>query len=109
MEVFNRIRFASNQNTFEQGHICYSKNQRNSVISNTLGAAAYYGNNEIIAYLIMCQHEVEPNPLDFPATEHRLDSSAYKPEFRGFTPVMLAVVGGSLKTVDIESLLPGAI
>jgi hypothetical protein len=33
-------------------HICLSKKQKNSVISNILGAAAYYGRSDLTDYIL---------------------------------------------------------
>ena len=47
IDVFQNL-LKANANMFDTGHVCLSRKKKNSVESNCIGAAAYYGNNKIL-------------------------------------------------------------
>lgn len=49
--IFNMLTKAGCKPT-DIGHICLSKKRKNSVISTVIGAAAFYGKNEMLQYLL---------------------------------------------------------
>jgi len=87
---------------YEQGHVCLSKKRRNSVISNVIGAAAYFGNASLLKYLLTLALDV-----NFPAEERQDQASktTFFKEYSGFTPMMLAVVGGDRDCESIKQLI----
>ena len=88
----------------ETGHICLSKKKKNSVISNVIGAAAYYGSVTILKKLMS---QLSVVSINFLAQEKHdvQQKGAYKKEFAGFTPLMLAVAGGDSNMEVIRVLL----
>ena len=51
------------------GHICLSKRHQNSILSNVLGACAYWGNHEALEYCLnKCPGRFEKF-IDSPALE----------------------------------------
>lgn len=71
-----------------------------------IGAAAYHGREDIIKY---CVNHVDQSLIDVPAKEvsdknSSSKSDKMKPEFAGFTPLQLAVVG-SKPNVNIVRIL----
>jgi len=51
IDIFHFVK-EKGANLTTTGHICLSKKQKNSVISNILGAAAYYGRSELTDYIL---------------------------------------------------------
>ena len=70
---------------------------KNSVVSNLFGAAAFYGNLKILKHLEGKRKLVN---INYPAAEKadRMQKS-YTPEFTGYTPVMLAAAAGHVEAI----------
>lgn len=51
IDIFHLVK-EKGANLNATGHICLSKKQKNSVISNILGAAAYYGRSDLTDYIL---------------------------------------------------------
>lgn len=51
IDIFHFVK-EKGANLATTGHICLSKKQKNSVISNILGAAAYYGRSDLTDYIL---------------------------------------------------------
>jgi len=86
------------------GHICLSKRNHNSVVSNVIGAAAYYGHKELME---MCINEMSSGKVDLKATEtsdRKLAGSKYKPELADFTPLQLALASPTPNVDVVKSL-----
>lgn len=91
----------------EVGHICLSKRRQNSVASNVVGAAAYWGNKEVLKYVL---NRLDADFVDVKAIEcadRTLSKSGpFKPEMHDFTPLQLALVSPH-QSVDVVKLLFG--
>jgi hypothetical protein len=99
----------------QTGHICISPKKKNSVVSNILGAAAYYGHLDYISYVLELKQVRESNnyynnnldqsktlksksytnelSVNFKSLEKKLKTtktSQFTREMTGLTPVMLA-------------------
>ena len=86
------------------GHIVYSRSRHNSVVSNVIGAAAYFGKPKMLAGLVEILSE--PSDINYKATEPKTEESDkinFKPEWTGYTPLMLAIVSPhcDLETVKL--------
>ena len=90
----------------EVGHICLSKRHKNSVVSNVVGAAAYWGHTELLKFVLSI---LSDESVNFPATEasdRRLTKSApFQPELQGYTPLMLAIISPHPSLECVKSLL----
>jgi len=53
----------------EVGHICLSRRKHNSVISNVVGAAAYYGNHKLLKNIILRLGNNNADQINFPCKE----------------------------------------
>jgi len=51
IDIFHYVK-EKGGNLNANGHICLSKKQKNSVISNILGTAAYYGRSDLTDYIL---------------------------------------------------------
>lgn len=91
----------------ECGHFCLSKKRRNSVKGNVLHAAAFFGKNEMLKYLLA--HPEMKQYIDSLAVENQdirpIKAGAYQPEFLGYTPLMLAVISPHSDVETIQILL----
>ncbi len=88
--------------TNETGHVLLSKKRKNSVISNVIGAAAHAGNASVLKYLLTRAFNVNLEAIE--KTDPHSGKSAFQKEMIGYTPVMLAIVGGD-KNADVIKLL----
>jgi len=90
----------------ERGHIVLSRSRLNSVTSNVIGAAAYYGKPKMLARLLDIV-ATDPEHVNDRATEQKDANSnmAFKPEYSGYTPLMLAVVSPHSDLECIKQLL----
>lgn len=59
----------------EVGHICLSPKRHNSVLSNVLGAAAYYGNREVLQLALSILPQTYVNVMAI-ETQDRLSGKA---------------------------------
>ena len=65
----------------EVGHICLSKRHKNSVVSNVVGAAAYWGNIELLKFVLSILSDESVNHPATEASDRRLTKSApFQPE-----------------------------
>ena len=106
IESYKYLANAGSDATEEVGHICFSKRMRNSVVSNVVGAAAYWGNAPLLSFILgMLPGEC----VDLPTTEtsdRRLTKSApFQAELQGYTPLMLAIISPHSKLACVKSLL----
>lgn len=95
----------------QAGHICISPKKKNSVISNIIGAAAYYGNLEFITYVLDLKAFKDFNnknktnftntnytnelSVNYKTTEKKLKTSKmsqFSKEYSGLSPIMLAAL-----------------
>lgn len=102
----------------QTGHICISHKKKNSVISNIIGAAAYYGHHDFISHLLELKQVKESNnfynntvelssktlknksytnelSVNFKSHEKKLKTSKtsqFTREMTGLTPIMLAAL-----------------
>lgn len=86
----------------EVGHICISKRRMNSVTSNVIGAAAYYGQDKALKFFLK---ELGRDFVDVKAIEtadrNQAKGVAFKPDMQGFTPLQLCIVSPH---VNLESV-----
>ena len=89
----------------DQGHICLSKKRKNSVISTVIGAAAFYGKNEMLQYLLNLP--LLKDYKDYPCTEQQdikpIKAGPMTHEYHGYTPLQLAIVSphSDVETINI--------
>ena len=84
------------------GHIALSKKQRNSVISNVIGAAAYYGRISMLEYLLKTyERKVDINLKAIEKKGKKKHMSLTK-EYSGFNAVTLAIAGEANDDTTIE-------
>ena len=72
------------------GHIAISRKNKNSVISNVLGAAAFYGRVSLVHFILEKYPKVD---LNFKASEKKAKAKQFSlnKEFTDFTPAHLAI------------------
>lgn len=82
------------------GPIGLSKKYKNIIISNPIGAAAYYGRVELIQFLLS-QHQID---LNFKTTEKKskLKQINVNKEFSDTTPITLAIIGEAEEETALE-------
>ena len=84
-KVIMEILIATGCSLYEIGHIALSKRHRNSLTHNVIGAAAYHGNSEVLAY---CLHFLSADHIDLRGQEMPENlSNKLKPELNDFTPL----------------------
>ena len=84
------------------GHIALSKKQRNSVVSNVIGAAAYYGKTSMLEYLLKTyERKVDINLKAIEKKGKKKHMSLTK-EYSGFNAVALAIAGDANDDTAIE-------
>ena len=84
------------------GHIALSKKQRNSVVSNVIGAAAYYGRTSMLEYLLKTyERKVDINLKAIEKKGKKKHMSLIK-EYSGFNAVTLAIAGEANDDTTIE-------
>ena len=76
----------------ERGHIVLSRSRLNSVVSNVIGAAAYFGKPKMMGRLLEFLSDADYINLEAVETQDGRTNIAFKPEYGGYTPLMLAVV-----------------
>jgi hypothetical protein len=83
------------------GHICLSRKNKNSVISNVLGAASFYGRVNLVHFILEKYSKVDVN---FKASEKKGKAKQFSlnKEFTDFTPAHLAI---SSEISDDDSIL----
>jgi ankyrin repeat protein len=84
-------------------HITLSKKNRNSVVSNVLGAAAFYGRVDLVSYILEKYKGVDVN---FKATEKKskIKINLQNKEFTDYTPLHLAVASDAPEDYSIHIL-----
>jgi ankyrin repeat protein len=90
-------------NVNSTAHITLSKKNRNSVVSNVLGAAAYYGRVDLVNFILDKYKKVEAN---FRCTEKKskIKINLQNKEFTDFTPLHLAVVSEAPEDYSIHAI-----
>ena len=74
------------------GYVSLSRKKKNAFISNALGAAAYFGNLDMVKYLIETKPSID---LNFKTIEKssKVKSSVFSRDFSHTTPLTLAISG----------------
>ena len=92
VETLKHLTNAGECDISARGHIVLSRSRLNSVTSNVIGAAAYYGKPKMLAKLLAILSDAEH--INDKATEAKDSNNnmPFKPEYTGYTPLMLAVV-----------------
>ena len=105
IEIFKYLlnhKLISNKN--QTGIIGLTKKFKNIFNSNIIGACSYYGNNQLLEYLL----KNYKNDLDVNIVTTEKKSKNTKPnilkEFQGCTPCLLAVEGPSSDATTLETL-----
>ena len=79
----------------EFGYIGNTSERKNEIITNSIGALAFH--NHMYSYVelevLICNLHYEAN-MEFKASEKSNNGHTLTREFAGFTPFLLAVVGG---------------
>lgn len=104
IEIFNYL-LKKGADMKQIGHITLSPKKRNSVISNVLGAAAFYERSSLLEYLADNSLIKEANKKEngsttsvlsynFKSTEKKIKNNniPFVKEYTGYTPVMLSIV-----------------
>ena len=91
----------------DRGHIVLSRSRLNSVTSNVIGAAAYYGKPKMLSRLLQILSDAEHINDKATETKDACQSKCctFKPEYTGYTPLMLAVVSPNCDLECIKTLL----
>lgn len=86
-----------------------SRRRRNAVVSNAVGAAAFYGHAKLMKYLLTKLSISVHDEVNLAAIESQdikpFKAGPYQPEFEGFTPLMLAIVSEKPNLDVVKSLL----
>lgn len=92
------------------GHIALSKKQKNSVITNVIGAAAYYGREEMLKYLLKNYDRKLDINIKASEKKGKKKHSTLIREYTGFNPLFLAVAGdiSQDKSIAIMKILDEA-
>lgn len=106
IEVFNYL-FEKGADATKVGFALFSHKKKNAVITNIVGACAYYGNNsllEVILRLLTQKYPSNNSILNYRATESRSKSKSniFSKEFSGLTPAMLSLYGQKSKQISLE-------
>lgn len=92
----------------EVGHICLSRRKHNSVVSNVIAAAAYFGNSKILKFAISRMGKDLFEQVNLPALESQdirpLKTGPFSPEFESYTPLMFAICSEN-GTLDVVKQL----
>ena len=105
VETLKQLTNAGECDITARGHIVLSRSRLNSVTSNVIGAAAYYGKPKMLEKLLAILSD--PEHINDRATEAKdvKMTMAFKPEYTGYTPLMLAVVSPHSDLACIQMLL----
>ena len=79
----------------EDGIICLSRLRGNAVISNIVGAAAYWGNNDILKFIIKKSSLEKINLTATEVVDNMINNkkqASFVEEYQGLTPLQLAIV-----------------
>ena len=92
------------------GHIALSKKQKNSVITNVIGAAAYYGREEMLKYLLKNYDRKLDVNIKASEKKGKKKHSTLIREYTGFNPLFLAIAGdiSQDKSIAIMKILDEA-
>jgi hypothetical protein len=90
----------------EVGHIGYSPKKHNSILSNCLGAAAFYGHKHIVDWISASYSIDFSDMMNYKSTEKLSSSKISKlnNECNGYTPLQLCIVGADNISLFIELL-----
>ena len=83
------------------GHIGFSPKKRNNIHSNVIGAAAYYGNQSMLKYLMTKLRSVNINYQAQERVDHTAKGGSLVCEFKGFSPIMLAAASGQVECMKL--------
>ena len=88
------------------GHICFSKKRKNTVISNILGAAAYWGKSELLNHMLK---KIDKGFIDVQCLESQDimtgKAGPLQQEYLGYSPLMLAIVSPHSDLDVVKALL----
>ena len=89
------------------GHICLSKRRQNTVHSNVVGAAAYWGRYKVLRIVLesLPQETIDAPALESPDGRRAVKGGPFHPELNGYTPLMLAIVGPQPSLECVKALL----
>jgi hypothetical protein len=102
IDIFNYL-LDHGANVNSVGHITLSRKNKNSVISNVLGAAAYYGRSNLVHFILEKYPAVDKN---YKCTEKKAKVKQFNQskEFADFTPVHLCISSEIQEDDTIEIL-----
>ena len=91
------------------GHIALSKKQRNSVVSNVIGAAAFYGKTAMLEYLLKTYEKKVDINLKASEKKGKKKHMSLIKEYSGFNAVTLAIAGDANDdtTIEVMKILDG--
>ncbi len=84
------------------GNVCLSRKKKNQVHSNIYGAAAYHGNYDLLRFT---QNKTKILDINYQAYEINDKGAKITKEWTGYTPLMLAVAGAAVKSLDCIKLM----
>lgn len=99
VEIFNYL-IAQGADVYQIGHILFSPKRKNSVCSNVIAAASYYGNHNLLMYMLSKNTNIakEFNNkssklfINFKAQERKVKNMAFAKEYSFLTPIMLTTI-----------------
>jgi len=86
-----------------KGHIGFSPEKKNSIISNHFGAAVFHGHLNALKWISSHDTKVD---IEFKAEEKpSIEGRALRKEVTGYTPLMLAIMRGDSNLMIIKYLV----
>jgi ankyrin repeat protein len=84
----------------EHGHIGFSPKKKNAISNHAIAAAAYYGSQNLLKYLLQKKRLMNIDLKTVEKTDY-LQKGAYVPEFKDFTALMLATAAGKVECMKM--------
>ena len=84
----------------ELGHIGFSSKKKNSISNHALAAAAFYGSQNLLKYLLQKKRLMNVDLKTVEKADY-LVKGAYVPEFKDYTPLMLATAAGKVECMKM--------
>lgn len=84
----------------EHGHIVFTPKKKNSISNHAIAAAAFYGSQNMLKYLLQKKRLMNVDLKSVEKTDY-LQKGAYTPEFKDYTPLMLATAAGKVECMKM--------
>lgn len=84
----------------EQGHIGFTPKKKNAISNHAIAAAAFYGSQNLLKYLLQKKRLMNVDLKTIEKADY-LQKGAYVPEFKDYTPLMLATASGKVECMKL--------